>query len=241
MRRVGVPLLAISASLGVGCGESTETPEAVRAVHSSVIDYFDCPVNEGVIEVSDLADESLAAFGDETIGRAMTNEKGITLDDDLSEKKMAELVIHETIHYCADRTTPNVLETPIEIPEVGMLTAIDGFVPYLNGQNGNGNTFVEEGVTEWLSFEFDEYTGHEDYAELSELTEQIALVRGFEKKDIMDLLKTDDLIGYVALITNKPADQVNGQDIRKVIVLYIDTYDTKYVPTVSELTEILNN
>lgn len=228
VKKVLAPVLAAGLSVSLlGCGESISTPESATMASAEVIDKYGCDVSTPDIAVTDLADESLAAFGDATIGQAQTTTEGIKLDDDLSEAVMTRHAIHETFHWCTDQGSSRTYQEAIALSGIGALTGSEGFAPKLNGSDVIDNTFIEEGVTEWLALgETDYGDGHPDYAGLARLTDLIASHRNVTRDDIASLHQSDDIVSFVAMAKNKPAQSVTGDDINDIFYLYVNAYET---------------
>jgi hypothetical protein len=233
---IGIGLAGMSA-----CSDGPEVPKEVLSAHTEVLEAYECDIDPANITITDLADESREAFGDEDKGLAFTSEDGITLDDDLSNKKMANYIIHESVHWCADLDTNKTYDSPVEIPGVGMLTSSAGFIPQLNGDTQTGATFVEEGVADWVAQHFDGYELHSEYASMAELTGKIAAIRGFDDETVMELHKEDNFLGFVALVKSKPIQEVTGEDIATVVNLYMNVNSANQTPTNEQLDEILNS
>lgn len=243
MRREFIPAAALSLGITLAsCGGSPEIPEEVLNTHHTIIEDYECDVDAASIEISDLSEASQEAFGNSEVGQARTDSEGITLDDGLSKEEMVNHTIHESLHWCADRKEIHSLQEPIELPGIGWLTGTDGFLPFINGDQSQANTFVEEGIVDWLAKNIGlEYTSHPEYEVLSSLTGQIAEARGFSTDEIIELLKTDDLVGLVGLMKNKSASQITGQDITDIFYLYMESYRAKEVPDNKSLETILES
>ena len=223
-----------------GVGAYAEVPPEVTALHTEMLTELECNVQPANILIQDLAAQSLEAFGDSEIGKAVTTTEGIVLDDNLSLKEMSSYIIHETFHWCADRPNIRTYSQPLELPGIGMLTNSDGFIPLVNGDMASGNTHVEEAVVEWLSKETGDYpVTAPEYAISSELTAVIAKMQHIGTSEVIELLKQDDLLGLVGLMKNKAPQEVTGQDVNDIVYMYMNAYEAGAVPNQADLRSIL--
>ncbi len=238
--RILGPAMALGIVMSAtACGGDAGAPQEVYEAQQAILDHYDCEVGPAKITIKDLSEDSLRSFGDATIGKAVTLETGIVLDDNLTTEAMASLVIHETFHWCADRKTEKKYDPSISVGNGYFLTSSIGFVPILNNERANGNTFIEEGVVEWLATKNKDYIRHDNYAETAELTETITKLRNISDKQIIELLKNDDLLGLVAVFKNKPINKIDGKDLNDIVYLYMGVSDYKVQPTLEELIAVI--
>ena len=236
-----VPTLVLGVGLSLNaCSSKEEAPQEVTQAAQAIGDEYSCSGTPRIF-IADISAVSAETFGNTSTGLAYTDKEGIHLSSKESTTFMASLVMHETLHWCADRETSKTYTPAYHISSNMEMTRSTGFVPTINGEiEQSGPTHVEEGVVEWVARQESDYQPHADYDQLADLTSEIAKLRGFDTHDVVDLLKNDDLVGYVALVTDRTASEVKGEDIFKVIQTYIDTYDHKAVPSVQRLYKIFS-
>lgn len=221
---------------------SSSNIEVLSERHVALLGKYACDVEPATITTQDLAAKSLETFGDSSVGKAYTTAEGIVLDDSLSEAEKYSFIIHETLHWCADRANTHNVAPPLELPGIGELTGTDGFLPIVGGNRLQVNTFVEESAVEWLSIETGQYDFHApEYAIGAEIIKQAADLRSFTAEDVLELLKKDDLLGFIGLLKDKPGEEVTGKDLNDIIYLLIDSYKHGVIPTTESLKDILDH
>jgi hypothetical protein len=238
-------MLAPTLMLGLGlslaaCSSNEGTPQEVTGAAQNMSDEYGCNGTPKIF-IEDISSVSGQTFGNTSTGLAYTDKEGIHLSNKESIRSMASLVTHETLHWCADRETSKTYTPAYRVTNNMEVTGSTGFVPIINGEaKESGPTHVEEGVVEWVSRQESGYQSHAEYDQLADITSEIAKLRDFDTKDVVDLLKNDDLVGYVALVVDKRVGEVTGEDIFKVVQTYIDSYDNKNVPNVHQLSKIFS-
>ena len=240
-KEILVPTLALGLGIGLNaCSSNEAIPPEVTSATQTISDEYGCGDTPKIF-IEDISNVSEQTFGNTSTGLAYTDLEGVHLSNSESIRSMASLVTHETIHWCADRETSKTYTPTYQITDNMQVTGSTGFVPIINGNvEQSGPTHLEEGVVEWASRLERGYEPHAEYNQLAELTSEIAQFRNFDTKDVIELLKKDDLVGYVALVVDKRAEAVTGEDIFNVVQIYIDSYETKTIPSVQDLSKIFS-
>ncbi len=247
--RLATPVIVLGLAVGTAAcsGSSREpqplVPQEVADIHERVLQEYGCDVQPANLRIEDLTEVSEEVYGKGTVIKAITTEDGIFFNAGETQRRMGELVVHESVHWCADPEHSRSLSPPIKLPGVGTLTAVEGFRLFaeIRGDSEVYGT-IDEGVVEWLARQTSEHaTPNVAYDGPSDLTESIVKLRHSDSTTIVDLLKADDIVGLVGLMKNKPSEAVTGQDIGDIVNLYMHSVAAYPVPDKNSLQRILNN
>lgn len=184
----------------------------------------------GAVEQTD-SDTFLLAH---TVGNLVTISSEVT-----DPQSLRTIGVHDGGHACTG--VPVVYPVPFTGEVLGgTLVGSDGF--QLQYENNLYAAEVEEGVIEWLSIGVENYPVATDpaYIASSQLTDEIARLRGFDRQTIADLHQASDLVGLIALIKNKAVADVNAADIADIALLYQGAFYQGFIPPTEELLFYLN-
>lgn len=226
--------LVISGALIAGCGSGENIPNEITEAHTETLLELGCETDPAPITIGDIEQDSAYSATQGVAGIAIesTSQEGIELQKGLPIDLLARATVHATVHWCAFNDGETTFERPIDLENGAYLMSTKGFrgiVKDLDGSIG-GNFSIDESVNEWITSKDDNYLDFSTYSNGSNLTERIAQYRNLDRMEIMRLYEKDDLIGYIALLKNKPDNEVTGNDINTIFVLYDIAFDVNNLP-----------
>jgi hypothetical protein len=242
-RNLIAPIIATGLALSsCGGGETVATPESVQQSADDFIDSYGCESPDVTISLVDFRDK----FPEKAGALGATTLDGIFIDKNISLKDQEQIATHEIMHACTDVTDHTVFDTAFQLDPVTLATSTVGFRVILDGSTPDqGNDMqqvpeIEEGIVEWVSAGNPEYQLSIDYAPLTELTDNIAKIRGFTREDIVELHQNDDILGFAGIVYNKDKEQITDLELSDLVIMYQTAFYERYVPSIEELDFFLN-
>jgi len=242
-KRLLAPIIVTGLAISA-CGgpETISTPKTVQQAADDFIATYGCKVPEVPITMVDFRD----MFPDKIGALGATTLKGVFVNTNSSLDVQQSVATHEAMHACTDVSSHTVFEKPFQLDPVTLATSSIGFRIILDGSTPDqGNDMqqvfvIEEGIVEWVSAATPNYRPSEDYSPLTQLTANIAKLRGLSREEIVDMHQNDDIIGFVALVYGIDREAVTDFEFSDLVFMYQGAFYERYVPTVEELDFQLN-
>jgi hypothetical protein len=248
----------VSSLVGVGmlasCGGAQSTESIQRTADAALAEYvgeFGCELSNVSVEVVGEDEQQFVVSGpagQEMYLDALTSEEGdIYLNKDLLKLEHVDHVTrHEAGHACEDRSTLHMFDEPLRTSDQSGVSIVgtQGLTMLFEGPDGSkaSNPLVEEAAVDLVAQQASKTEldpEHDGYIAIRHVMGTLVEMRDLTSDDLVEMLYNDDLTGFLAIIYQKPAEEVTGDDFLAIATMFQIAQDSREVPSAQQVEEFL--